>query len=526
MNTDGFLKKELSVNVPFSSFLIGVVGTVLYYYTLTFCLDMPPVWDAAAGVFSPAIYLYENHYDLASLLQLGGYPQGGENVHSFSLITWITALTLSLTGGDKGLYLPLLHSMNFVFAGCIVGVAFNLVRRLRSSACALLVVGAIFISPLMSVQVSYVYTEVAGSLASLLTLFFWVRGKAWSAVFMALGALLVKSVGLFVVVALLALLLIDGLRLGIKWAISRCSCLLLCAIGFEWVKSLYGNTPGMLAKDFGTYVRGVYARLQDVPDLLFVVAAFGVFSLYVLYRMISEQGWRLSKVVHVTMADEKYRLLFGGYVFVSSFLCFVIFVYFSGMNFFPLVRYYVWVLPVVYAFLGVATYTYLYPGYKRLTIGLLSLYFLFLFLSREGIFYPDYNAGVTSFSRLERSFEYKDFYKLQADLLDLVDREYSSEIVYVTRGEYYFSSSPLMGYVSRNLTGVEFLKAPGVSDKPLEEFPDNFILLNANSNGYHGQVKLYELVVEGVKSDDYEVSVEKKVMVGPYVGEVIRIKRS
>ena len=52
----------------------------------------PPVWDSAMGVFPPAIYLFENNFDVRGLLQQANWVEGGPKVHSLSLLTWLIAV--------------------------------------------------------------------------------------------------------------------------------------------------------------------------------------------------------------------------------------------------------------------------------------------------------------------------------------------------------------------------------------------------------------------------------------------------
>ena len=47
-------------------------------------LFAPPVWDTAMGVFPPALYLYQNSFDIGSLILEENWWQGGPNVHSLS----------------------------------------------------------------------------------------------------------------------------------------------------------------------------------------------------------------------------------------------------------------------------------------------------------------------------------------------------------------------------------------------------------------------------------------------------------
>ena len=76
---------------------LGIAFVVCFAVELAlnaWLIQMPPVWDAV-GVFAPAVYLYENGFDLAGLLAMPGYPAGGPNIHSLSLSTQTTVLAVT-----------------------------------------------------------------------------------------------------------------------------------------------------------------------------------------------------------------------------------------------------------------------------------------------------------------------------------------------------------------------------------------------------------------------------------------------
>ena len=68
------------------------------------------------GIFPPAIYLYETNFDIRSLLQQGNWWEGGPNVHSLSLLTWIIAAVMTLTDSPQTT-IAIVHLLTFgVFA--------------------------------------------------------------------------------------------------------------------------------------------------------------------------------------------------------------------------------------------------------------------------------------------------------------------------------------------------------------------------------------------------------------------------
>ena len=87
-------------NKRFSTFLV-FLGFFIFVCVLNWDARYEkPVWDTAAGVFSPAIYLYETGFDFYGLLEEPGFRQAGPNVHVYTPITIVTAAVMWLFNGD------------------------------------------------------------------------------------------------------------------------------------------------------------------------------------------------------------------------------------------------------------------------------------------------------------------------------------------------------------------------------------------------------------------------------------------
>ena len=117
----------------------------------------PPVWDTAMGVFPPAIYLYENNFDVLSLLKEPNWWEAGPNVHSLSLVTWVIALVMNLTN-DAGHTFLVLHSLTFLLTAFGLTYYVRLVRSFGIDA-SIAFASALFVLvfPLVLVQVGYMY---------------------------------------------------------------------------------------------------------------------------------------------------------------------------------------------------------------------------------------------------------------------------------------------------------------------------------------------------------------------------------
>ncbi len=517
--------KNKYVGVDLLALLVSFLVLFLIYKPF---LSMPPVWDAVAGVFSPAAYLYEHGYDLFSLLTLDGYREGGPNVHSLSLITWVTAFFIDAYDGNSNEFLPALHVLNIFLGGGVVALTFSLVRRVGETKTAFVAALLLIASPLLGVQISYVYMEVAGCIFTLLSLYCWVFKRVWSAIIFALMALSVKSLGLSVVAAVSILVILDSYKFGLIWCCQRISVLIASASLLEYMRFGFGSREkaGGAVESYSDYVYQIYSRLSDVPDLAILIGLFFwvFFCVICKLNVFSVKG--LKTVLSKKLEDKLVRFYISGISIVVMFFCFVIFVPFSGGKFFPLTRYYVWILPALISLVVMFFSEFLRNKPNGLKLSITAILVLYFFVSKEGVLYPGFNSGISSFSRLERSFEYQDFYKLQHAGVKLVADEFSDEIVYVTRGEYYMLSSPLMGYVDSVPGNVRFLLADGNLEKGLVDYPDRFLLLDTNSNGYHGQGLLYRLVVEAAQNmEEYDLVVLRKFSIFSYSGQVIRVTR-
>ncbi|NQT37856.1 MAG: hypothetical protein HQ581_10225 [Planctomycetes bacterium] len=248
-------------------------------------IAMPPVWDAAPGAFAPAIYLYENDFDLPGLLAAPGYIEGGPNVHSLSWITFLTLAAITVTGGDPALYLPGLHILNFALAALTATVTFALAGRFAGRWIAGLLATALLLFPLFRVQTGAIYTEVAGAaLLVLAVASFQTRRFGPMAVFSAL-ACATKSFGIVAVAALGLLVLVDSEE-PLARRVRRCASLAIPAViieGMKWVTA--APCPGE-ATPFPWHLVGMLRRLLSVPDLFALI----VLALAVAYFHVSRRG--------------------------------------------------------------------------------------------------------------------------------------------------------------------------------------------------------------------------------------------
>lgn len=215
------------------SLVFGVCLAAVLVLNLSL-IAMPPVWDAV-GVFAPAIFLYESGLDLPALLASPGYLEAGPNIHSLSLITFVTLAAIGLAGGEPALYIPALHVLNFGLAAVVVTGTFAVARRFVGFQSAVLVALALLLFPLFLVQTGMLHTEIAGAALVITALLAFARRRFITMTALVVTACLVKSFGVALVVGLGALLLCD-LGMSIRQRLCWLAAMAVPAVAIESAK--------------------------------------------------------------------------------------------------------------------------------------------------------------------------------------------------------------------------------------------------------------------------------------------------
>ncbi len=498
-------------------------------------LSMPPVWDATAGLFAPAIYLYISNYDLAGLLALAGYQAGGANVHSLDLMTHVTWLFIKLAEGDPGQFLPALHLLHGLFAAITVAATFCLARPFLATVPALLTAALVLVFPLFAVQASYVYSELPGAMCLAMGTLAWARRRfAWMLLWLAL-ACGVKSFGL-----VLAAFLVFGLafdrQLGLFRRIALVGLVLLIPFAIEFLKTRFGGgaVTGGAAVAIADHMHTVHAYLSSTPDLygLVIVAILAPLVFAVRNRTLNP----FALVARLASAGDADRYRLAIYLLPLGFLGFIVFVHFHSPGFFPLTRYYTWVMPmlVVGFAISLAWLIQLLTGLTRKpgTTGPVALSAALVVcvlaesLNRDGRFYPDHGTANRSFSKMERSFEYLDYFRIQQAALESAAQAANGRAIFVTRGEYYAGSIPMMGYVDRPLPSLVFvMHDPFYRARP-RDWPSSFLVIDAFSNNFHGQRVINQVLEKARKRPEFRVRNVSRHESGPYRSAVWEVRRN
>lgn len=514
---------------PYLVFIVALIVLALQNASL---VNMPPVWDATAGQFAPAIYLYLTDYDLAGLLELDGYLGAGANVHSLGLMTHVTWLAIQLSEGDRSVYLPALHVLNHLFAAVTIATSYRLARPFMPILPATLVAALVMVFPLFAVQASYLYAEMPGAMCLALGALAWARRRfAWFFFWLVL-ACAIKSFGLvlgaFGFIGLAFDRQLGPLRRGIYAALA-----LAIPFAIELVKSNIGHGAGEQAPDIANYLASMHRYFATVPDLYFLVICALVAP--PLYAMRCRVMNPLALVSRLASSDgtERYRL--AVYLLPLGLLGFIVFVHFYAPGFFPLTRYYTWVVSMLVVGFAVSLAGLLRWAGTRLgrdasfvTWGLaviLGLCVVVETLNRDGRFYPGYGSADRSFSRMERSFEYLDFYRIQQAALASAARVANGRAIFVTRGEYYAGSIPMMGYVDRPLPALVFVQHDPFYRADPDDWPSSFLVIDAFSHRFHGQHVIDAILANAREHPDFQVRRLSQHESGPYVSSVWEIRR-
>jgi hypothetical protein len=525
---DLFNRFRLSIIVFISFFAMVMVLNMAL-------INMPPVWDSVA-VFSSAIYLYEHDFDIFGLLRQDGYVNGGPNIHSLSIISFITYLFILLGKGKQEFFFPALHIVQFFFVALVLTCTFFAASKIFGRLLGILITLTVLFYPLFLVQAGYLYTEIPGAAFFMCALCAWASRYMLISLIMAALACMVKSFGIVLISSLVILILFDKF-ISRKDKMIWVTSLIAVVIGIELFKFIFSSTLKYTLglKGYLYYFISIFSTLNVVPDLkLLVTVALVMPWVFSLNWKSGKQVNAISAISNMVSGDISQRLLVSVYLVPIIFVGFIAAIPLSGTLFFPLLRYYIWILPLLlmgalYAgLLAIRAYRQNLPiasENKVLVVFLVGLIFFFS-ANRDGRYYPSLlESEMYSFSLVERSYEYIDFYKIKHDSVVSLAQLQKELPVFVTRGEYYFMSSPLMGYLKKKPRKIFLLVNKPYIDSNPSDFPDDFLMLDIPTRILHGG-GVVKQILEKVRSDsNYAVEELAHHQVGPYKSTIYHISK-
>lgn len=441
----------------------------------------PPVWDSAMGVFPPAIYLYESGFDIRALLQEGNWWIGGPNVHSLSLLTWFIAMVMTVTQSATATF-AIVHASTFALVAWSLQSFTRVLSQDGYRPTAVLSAAALLLmTPLVLVQVGYLYTESWVMALGVLAWAGWRENRPATAVLFCVLALCVKLTAIAIVACLVLALVLSrhhSLTRRIAFAITL-------PIAFWAVRALpnwLGAAPVPAASwgDPTKLARALIERLGEIPDVSMLLAA-GMVSALLYAAGQWRRGGRLGNLSSLGVESS------------SELICLAMpFVFFAGITaalftqniFLP--RYLVPIVPFSIASILIFARSI---DREKWACGIFIVGCLLGVANSSGLLYPPDHER---FSIVERSHAYHDFHDLQIEVIEAFAEMPPSLPVFVSKEVDYMVSHPMMGYVDRPMPNVESIYLPPHSDRPLADFPDEFLLVF--SNPHHGGAEIVELV--------------------------------
>jgi hypothetical protein len=501
-----------SKNEIFLVYLVCFISVLLFNLYL---INMPPVWDAAAGVFAPAIFLYENQTNLIELLNQPNYLEAGPNTHSFGLITWVTYLVIELSQGQVELYVPILHLSQFLMSAITLTATYYISKGLLGRPAAVFITLSLLLFPLYLVQTGFLYAEIPGATFSILAIISWSKRRFRMMVIFSILACLTKSFGIVLLAMFIPLILLDK-KIHFKKRFNIIACFSMALLIIEYIKMMYSKTTASMEVDIGDHISHVIWYLNTAYDIKFLLVISIVAP--IIYFVASKKRAHLGTIKYlsslISTKNQTRRLWLPVLLFPMLFLIFIFAVPLSGKGFFPLIRYYVWIFPCL-IITSVGTVMYVASDIRtKITTPLPMTYLLFiisistlgyLIYNRNGSFYPGKEV-IQSFSVAERSFEYQRHLKFQQSSVLGVANLGTELPIFVTRVEYYLLSNSLMGYVGNTPKNVKFILSAPYKSGDLNVFPDEFIVLDSNRLDYHGHDIIQSVLSSAAKNPSYEVS--------------------
>ncbi len=474
----------------------GWVQTVVWLALITLLkfpdLLEPPVWDSAMGVFPPAIYLYETNFDIISLLRESDWWQGGPNVHSLSLLTWIIALLMVVTQSPMGTFFAV-HALTFAAVASAIFLYTRILFSHRINASAVLAAGfVVLLMPVVLVQVGYMYTEVLVLVCGVAAWDRWRHEKPLSALLYCTIGIFFKLTGVAIVLCILIAIVACpkrwDMRRGLVFALIPAVVYIKLSLPAwlgaesipqgEWVVSSFFGNAG--------------SRLIAVPDLALVLylgvggsALFGIRILFQkrLLEFLTNPSIENSSII-VCMSMPV--------VFIAG----VAFQLHNEMLF--LTRYMVPLIPFA---IGSALFYAQLINKPQAALGFLLVIAGFSVINTYGSFYP---VDFIRFSVVERSHAYRDFHGLQKELLQEIESGYDNIPIYVTREIWYMASHPMMGYINKQIPDLRPIFRNDYRARELHEYPDEFILLL--SNHHHGGQEMAKIYQAAVSTGSYQIT--------------------
>lgn len=474
----------------------------------------PPVWDAAMGAFPPAIFLYETNFNVLELVKQADWWEGGANVHSFSLWTWYVALVITVTSSPLVTFATL-HLTTFLINAVAISVFVRILFQYRAAPCLALISGLfLLLTPLVLVQIGYIYTESLVMSFGILAWASWHHKREGSAVLFVLLAMSIKLTGVVIALCIGPLLL---LRLLNEFSYKRLLLLVSMPLTLWFLISIdgwLGELPPTHGMDWGSQeiiFNALKAKLKGAFETKYLTVIGMLAALYYVYRQ-----WRLNAGVGfmtlLKRPDYEIESRFIALAFTFLFLLGIIALSFQGSLY--LYRYAIPMVP--FAIVQLVLLAQLLKHQKAL---------LFAFLFGCVISVYNHNGALyrasSSFPAAERTHAYQAYYLAQKTIIKEVEKLDDEVPIYVSREIDYMTSHPMMGYIKKTKPNIKGVYKTRYNKKLLEDFPDQFYALVSIS--WHGGERLKSLIAQAKRSEEWKVDEVYEQNLGGYEMYISRV---
>lgn len=466
---------------------------LVFVYWLVLCgpfLTQVPVWDSATGIFPAAAYLAHTNFDITTLVMQEGWAGGGPNTYSFSPLTWLTALVIRWAPSRESGFALLHLVQGFLTIGMCIATA-RLFEPLGSMKYPLALLCVTF--PVVSVQTTYMYSEIALTLVSVLMLNSCLTNKLHQTALLGVVAVSLKLSGIIPVLAVVALLVWRRPKYWFR------NVLLIGILGggmglLILSYSAPGNPPSHYV---ASLIQHVLMRVVFIPEIGFLVVVSMALAIRIL--VVKEPDMRKQLLSFFALVYCGFYMLVPGIT-----------------EFWMLPRYFIQVIPVsvglVYLYL--AKFGFRWVATAAVITTILNL------ANLHGALYPEYRG--VAFSLVERDMryrEYLDFHKIMAASAS----QLPPKPVLVSREMFYFLTYPELGYVEDERENVHFVGQAFASRIPaLHELPDDFFIILSNPG--HGGEILSQILGLGATADSHYIR-RLEIDHGRYRGYIIEISR-
>jgi hypothetical protein len=474
----------------------------------------PPVWDAAMGAFPPAIFLYETNFDVLELVKQADWWEGGANVHSFSLWTWFIALVMTVTDSPV-ITFAILHLTTLVINAIAISVFVRILFQYRAVPCLALISGLfLLITPLVLVQVGYIYTESLVMSFGILAWASWHHKREGSAVLFVLLAMSTKLTGVVIALCIGPLLI---LRLLNEFSYKRLLLLVSIPLSLWLLLSIDGwlgglpPTHGMGWGSQEVVFNALKAKFKGAFETKYLTVIGMLAALYYIYRQwsLNAGGGFMSLLKR---PEYKIESRFIALAFTFVFLLGIIAMSFQGSLY--LYRYAIPMVP--FAIVQLVLLAQLLKHQK-------VLFFTFLFGCMISVYNHNgalYRAS-SSFPAAERTYAYQAYCLAQKTIINEVGKLDDEVPIYVSREIDYMTSHPMMGYIKKTKPNIKGVYKPRYNKKLLEDFPDQFYAVVSIS--WHGGERLKSLIAQAKRSEGWEVDDVYEQKMGGYEMYISRV---